>query len=83
MSFSSQAPSIIVADDDKSVRIVIGQALKKQGYIVHTTATAAGMWDTVNAKPDALLITDVGFPDGDALDMLPRLLDVIQSCASL
>ena len=39
MSFSSQAPSIIVADDDKSVRIVIGQALKKQGYLVHTTAT--------------------------------------------
>ena len=75
MSFSSQAPSIIVADDDKSVRIVIGQALKKQGYHVHTTATAAGMWDTVNAKPDALLITDVGFPDGDALDMLPRLLE--------
>ena len=75
MSFSSQVPSIIVADDDKSVRIVIGQALKKQGYLVHTTATAAGMWDTVNAKPDALLITDVGFPDGDALDMLPRLLE--------
>ena len=40
MSFSTQAPSIIVADDDKSVRIVIGQALKKQGYLVHTTATA-------------------------------------------
>ena len=36
MSFSSQAPSIIVADDDKSVRIVIGQALKKQGYKVST-----------------------------------------------
>ena len=73
---SSQAPapaSIIVADDDKSVRLVIAQALKKQGYIVHTAATAAGMWDLSVARRGSLLITDVGFPDGDALDMLPRL----------
>ena len=65
--------SVIVADDDKSVRLVIAQALKKQGYIVHTAATAAGMWDLSVARKGALLITDVGFPDGDALDMLPRL----------
>ena len=61
--------SVIVADDDKSVRLVIAQALKKQGYIVHTAATAAGMWDLSVARKGALLITDVGFPDGDALDM--------------
>ena len=70
---SGHKPSIIVADDDKSVRLVITQALKKQGYLVHSAATAAGMWDLTMAKPEALLITDVGFPDGDALDMLPRL----------
>ena len=73
MDKSGHKPSIIVADDDKSVRLVITQALKKQGYLVHSAATAAGMWDLTNAKPEALLITDVGFPDGDALDMLPRL----------
>ena len=73
-SLQSSAPaSIIVADDDKSVRLVIAQALKKQGYIVHTAATAAGMWDLSIARRGSLLITDVGFPDGDALDMLPRL----------
>ena len=44
-SQASAPASIIVADDDKSVRLVIAQALKKQGYIVHTAATAAGMWD--------------------------------------
>ena len=65
--------SIIVADDDKAVRLVIAQALSKQGYMVHTTATAAGMWDLSSAGRGDLLITDVGFPDGDALDMLPRL----------
>ncbi|MGC6518007.1 MAG: response regulator [Candidatus Puniceispirillaceae bacterium] len=73
MNGAASLPSIIVADDDKSVRLVISQALKKQGYQVQTTATAAGMWDLALSKPGALLITDVGFPDGDALDMLPRL----------
>ena len=69
----SPVPLIIVADDDKSVRMVIAQALTRQGYHVQTTATAAGMWDLSLASRGALLITDVGFPDGDALDMLPRL----------
>ena len=70
---TAQLPLIIVADDDKSVRLVIAQALTRQGYQVQTTATAAGMWDLSLASRGALLITDVGFPDGDALDMLPRL----------
>ena len=72
-AIAASPTSVIVADDDKSVRLVIAQALKKQGYIVHTAATAAGMWDLSVARKGALLITDVGFPDGDALDMLPRL----------
>ena len=38
----SPVPLIIVADDDKSVRMVIAQALTRQGYHVQTTATAAG-----------------------------------------
>ena len=74
MSYSDRPKSVIVADDDKSVRLVIAQALKKQGYVVHTTATAAGMWDMSVGNRGQLLITDVGFPDGDALDMLPRLV---------
>lgn len=64
---------IIVADDDRSVRLVITKALTRQGYRVHPAATAASMWDLVSAGRGQILITDVGFPDGDALDMLPRL----------
>ena len=65
--------SIIVADDDRSVRLVITQALTRQGYRVQAASTAASMWDLVSAGKGQILITDVGFPDGDALDMLPRL----------
>ena len=64
---------IIVADDDKTVRTVIVHALTKQGYQVGAATTAAGMWDIATSGRGTLLITDVGFPDGDALELLPRL----------
>ena len=69
----SEQISIIVADDDRSVRLVISQALSRQGYHVQSASTAAAMWDLASAGKGKILITDVGFPDGDALNMLPRL----------
>lgn len=64
---------IIIADDDRSVRTVIQHALTRQGYQVLAASNAAAMWDLASSGRGRLLITDVGFPDGDALEMLPRL----------
>ncbi len=69
----SRIPSIIVADDDRSVRMVIVHALSKQGYQVSAASTVASMWDLLNSSKAELLITDIGFPDGDALELLPRI----------
>ena len=66
-------PSIIVADDDRSVRMVIVHALSKQGYQVVSASTVAAMWDLLQTTKANLLITDIGFPDGDALELLPRI----------
>lgn len=69
----SRIPYIIVADDDRSVRMVIVHALSKQGYHVSAAPTVASMWDLLNSTHPDLLITDIGFPDGDALELLPRI----------
>ena len=69
----SRPAQIIVADDDKTVRTVIVQALSRQGYQVGAATTIAGLWDMTTAGRGNVLITDVGFPDGDALELLPRL----------
>lgn len=66
-------PQILVADDDRTVRTVISHALSKQGYQVGATASVAGLWDMATTGRGDVLITDVSFPDGDALDLLPRL----------
>ena len=65
--------NIIVVDDDRSIRVVISTALTRAGYNVKSSGTAAGMRRLVESDFADILITDVGLPDGDALDVLPKL----------
>ena len=65
--------NVIVVEDDSSIRIVISTALSRAGYNVKSSGTAAGMWRLVESNFADVLITDVGLPDGDALDILPKL----------
>jgi len=65
--------NVIVVDDDSSIRVVISTALSRAGYNVKSSGTAAGMWRLVETDFADVLITDVGLPDGDALDILPKL----------
>ena len=66
-------PLILVAEDDKSVRLVVQQALARQGYAVQSSGTASGLWKLIESGRGDVLITDVALPDGDALDLLPRI----------
>jgi len=66
-------PLILVAEDDKSVRLVVQQALARQGYAVQSSGTAAGLWKLIESGKGDVLISDVALPDGDALDLLPRI----------
>ena len=70
---SHKPPVILVAEDDKSVRLVVQQALARQGYNVQSSGNAAGLWKLIESGRGDVLITDVALPDGDALDLLPRI----------
>ena len=70
---NEKPPLILVAEDDKSVRLVVQQALARQGYAVQSSGTAAGLWKLIESGKGDVLITDVALPDGDALDLLPRI----------
>jgi len=70
---SDKPPVILVAEDDKSVRLVVQQALARQGYNVQSSGNAAGLWKLIESGRGDVLITDVALPDGDALDLLPRI----------
>lgn len=65
--------TILVADDDKAIRTVLTQALSRRGHIVRATGNAATLWQWVSDGEGDLVITDVLMPDGNGLDLLPRI----------
>lgn len=66
-------PTILVADDDASVRLVISQTLAQEGYHVRSTNTMSALWRWIQAGEGDLLITDVYMPDESIFDMLPQI----------
>ncbi|MDP6952562.1 MAG: response regulator, partial [Alphaproteobacteria bacterium] len=65
--------TILVADDDSSIRTVLSKALGRLGYTVRATGMASTLWRWAANGEGDLIITDVIMPDEDGLDMLPRL----------
>ena len=65
--------AILVADDDRSIRQVLSQALGRLGYEVRATSNAATLWKWVSNGEGRLVITDVIMPDENALDLIPRI----------
>ena len=68
--------TILVADDDNSVRMVLEQALSRAGYDVRTTSNASTLWKWVSDGEGDLVITDVVMPDENGLDLIPRILNI-------
>src|SRR5881275_2193353 len=65
--------TILVADDDRAIRMVLNQALARLGHDVRMTGNAATLWRWVADGDGDLVITDVVMPDEDGLDLIPRI----------
>ena len=65
--------TVLVADDDRTIRTDLTQALTRAGCRVHATSSLTTLmrW-IVEGKGDAV-ITDVVMPDGNGLEMLPKI----------
>jgi two-component system nitrogen regulation response regulator GlnG len=68
--------TILIADDDQSIRTVLTHALGRAGYEVRTSANAATLWNWVNHGYGDLVITDVVMPDESGLDLIPKIKKV-------
>ena len=65
--------TILVADDDRAIRMVLNQALIRLGHDVRMTSNAATLWRWVADGEGDLVITDVIMPDENGLDLIPRI----------
>jgi len=68
--------TILIADDDASIRTVLEQALTRAGFEVRTTSNASTLWNWVSEGLGDLVITDVVMPDENGLDLVPRILKI-------
>ena len=65
--------TVIVADDDASIRTVLNHALVRAGFLVRTTGNAATLWRWASAGEGDIVITDVVMPDENVFEILPKL----------
>ena len=65
--------TVLLADDDRSIRTVLSQALNRIGCRVRATGSASALWRMVEDGEGDVVVTDVHMPDGDALDLLPAI----------
>ncbi|MEZ0259366.1 MAG: nitrogen regulation protein NR(I) [Alphaproteobacteria bacterium] len=67
------AKTVLIADDDVSIRTVLTQALKRAGYDVQATDNGATLYQWVLEGRGDLVITDVMMPGESGLDLLPKI----------
>ena len=65
--------TILVADDDRTIRAVLTQALTRAGCKVRATGSIETLWRWIGEGDGDVVISDVNLPDGDGLEMLPAI----------
>ena len=65
--------TILVADDDRTIRTVLTQALTRAGCKVHATSSLTTLMRWVGEGKGDLIVTDVVMPDGNGLEMIPKI----------
>jgi len=65
--------TVLVADDDRTIRTVLTQALTRAGCKVHATSSLVTLMRWVEEGKGDLVISDVIMPDGNGLEQLPLI----------
>ncbi len=65
--------TVLIADDDRTIRTVLTQALSRAGCKVHATGSLATLRRWVEEGRGDLVISDVVMPDGNGLEALPAI----------
>ncbi|WP_284163066.1 response regulator [Frigidibacter sp. SD6-1] len=65
--------TVLVADDDRTIRTVLTQALTRAGCRVHATSSMVTLMRWVEEGKGDLVISDVVMPDGNGLQALPQI----------
>ena len=69
MPAATPAPAILIVDDDEHMRALIRDTLSEAGFAVAEADGLAAARRSLEASKPALIILDVGLPDGSGVDL--------------
>ncbi len=72
----AQTPTVLLIDDERMNRLIVGDYLRDSGYaVLEAESSAEGLRIFDNARPD-IVITDLRMPGGDGSHVVTRLQDI-------
>ncbi len=69
----SEGPTVLVVDDDESIRVALERALRLEGFAVQSAAGGLEALDLVDHDPPAVMVLDVTMPDISGVTVTARL----------
>ena len=67
--------TLIIAEDDESIRLVTSRYLQDLGYEIFMATNLRELWKLIESNKGDALITDVMLPDGELFDILPQIVE--------
>ena len=67
--------TLIIAEDDESIRLVTSRYLQDLGYEIFMASNLKELWKLIESNKGDVLITDVMLPDGELFDILPQIVE--------
>ncbi|HZV21117.1 MAG TPA: response regulator [Hyphomicrobiales bacterium] len=68
--------TILLAEDDDSMRRFLAKALEKAGYEVVSYGNGAEAYESLKEKPVTLLLTDIVMPEMDGIELAKRAAEL-------
>jgi len=66
-------PTVLVAEDDSSIRMIISQTLTGEGYAVRTTSSPEALQRWIRNGEGDVVVTDVYLDDDPIFDIMPAM----------
>ena len=65
--------TVLIADDDRTIRTVLTQAFTRAGCRVRSTGSVSTLWRWVEEGEGDVVVSDVIMPDGNGLELMPMI----------
>ena len=65
--------TVLIADDDRTIRTVLTQAFTRAGCRVRSTGSVSTLWRWVEEGEGDVVVSDVMMPDGNGLELMPMI----------